>query len=252
MIRLVGSIVAVIALLSAGLAATSFRTRRSRRKNANSRPGHDRGRARLCDGASRHLEPGLVPDRRARPELAVARKIIDFSRFRGRAGHQTSLGQPGAELQDRAGSERDDATGTGRVQREATWSGSNSATFRVWERSCAKSRSRRDQYRRCAFWTDESRKAVRRGSDQGRRRRDPSGAGPCAGCKVKLGPIRTSHILPQPVQRDGWRGRHAPARRSKDRRSHRGRDDQDQRGSRNHLGHRMTKQTGAHELTATR
>ena len=79
------------------------------------------------------IEPAASPTAALDQNSAVARKIIDFSKEfrRRRAGHPDRLGQPGAELQNRAGAERDDATGTGRLQREQHGHGSSSAIFRV-------------------------------------------------------------------------------------------------------------------------
>ena len=127
---------------------------------------------RLRDGASRHLEPGGVTDRRARPELGGRPQDHRFLQRlrRGGAGHPDLLGQSGAELQDRARPERDNAAGTRRATTRATWSGSSSATS---ARLGTYMRQILDQgatnIAGVHFGRDESRKAVRRGTHQGGR-----------------------------------------------------------------------------------
>ena len=254
MMRLLTFMVTVVALLTAGLAPTSAQAARE-------------GKVRIIGRATIEAVPDYVtvqvgisnrapsPTAALDQNSAVARKIIDFSK---------SFGVPERDIQTSSVNLAPnyktvrEPNGTTRQEPDG-YNASNMVRVKLGElsRLGAFMRQILDQgatnIAGVHFGLTNLRKAVRRGKNEGGRGCGPSGAGPCAS---RQGEARTDpgHCIstPHPVQRNGWRARHAAPRRGKNRRSDRGRDHQDHRRGRNHLGHRvmreparMCQQTGA-------
>src|SRR5262245_28399867 len=228
---------------------------RTRRENARGWPRHGGGCARLCDGASRRLEQSLLAHRRARPELGGRpqdRRLLEALRG-GRARYPDRLRQPGSNLQDRARPERNNAAGARRLHGEQHRAGQAPRLVAAGRLHARQSRARCDQHRRRAFRIVAPRKALRRGTHEGGRRRHT------AGTRVRpsrAGEARTNpgHRTPSanPVWREGWFRRHARACRGKDGRSRRSRHHYDHRRGRYHLGDRVRQRTGARARTDPR
>ena len=147
MIRLVAPPVTVVVLLSAVLAVPAFAQ------------GVREGKMRIVGRATVEAVPDYVTvqvgisNRAAsptRPELGGRpqdHRFLERLR-RGRAGHPDLLRQSGAELQDRARPQRDNAAGTGRLQREQHGQGQARRPLASGKFHAPNPRSGRDQYRR--------------------------------------------------------------------------------------------------------
>ena len=241
--RLLTFMVTVVALLTAGLAPASAQ-------------GAREGKVRIIGRATieavpdyvtvqgRHLEPSPVANRRARPELGGRPQDHRFFKEFRRTERdiQTSSVNLAPNYKTVRDAERDHATGTGQPQREQH----GPRQVRQLSRLGAFMRQILDQGATniAGVHFGLTNLENRAGRDEGGRGCGPAGAGPCAS---RQGEARTDpgHCISTPYyrfNRNGWRARHAAPRRGKNRRSHRGRDHQDHRRGRNHLGHRVMRE----------
>ena len=242
MIRLVAPLVTVVVLLSAVLAAPAFAQ------------GVREGKMRLVGRATVEAVPDYVTvqvgisNRAASPTAAldqnsaVARKIIDFSKGFGVA--ERDIQTSSVNLAPNYKTVRD-PNGTTRQEPDG-YNASNMIRVKLGDlsRLGAFMRQILDQGATNIAGVHFGVTNLEKLSDEARTKAVEDAVrqaqGPGTGCQ---GEARADpgHCLSsaQPVQRDGWRGRHAAARGGQNRRSHRGRNHQDQCRGRNHLGHRV-------------